>query len=74
MRRSAAAHPLTDPQRGWLARFAAALKYETVLDKEAFDREAFKAEGGFPRIDRSFDGKLEQVLGELADEVWRDVS
>jgi hypothetical protein len=25
-----------------------------------------------PRLNKVFDGKLESILGELADEVWKD--
>ena len=74
VRRFVAGHALSEPQRKWMKRFADALKNDVVLDRGAFDRGAFAAEGGFPRINKSFDGKLEEVLGELCDEVWRDVS
>ena len=73
-RRFLASHPLDAPQKKWLERIAAQLKVETIVDREALDRGQFAAQGGFTRIDKSFDGKLEAVLGELADEVWRDVS
>lgn len=31
-----------------------------------------KADGGFQRLNKVFDGKLEGLLGEIADEVWSD--
>ena len=74
VRRFLAAHPLDAPQRKWPERIAAQLEVDTIVDREALDRGQFGAQGGFTRIDKSFDGKLETVLGELADEVWRDVS
>jgi type I restriction enzyme R subunit len=74
VRRFLQAHPLDGPQKKWLERIAQQLKVETVVDREALDRGQFAANGGFARINRAFDGKLEAVLGELADEVWRDVS
>jgi len=66
------AHKFTDPQAKWLDRIAKQVKIETVVDKAALDTGQFKAEGGFARLNRVFDGKLEAVLSELADEVWRD--
>ena len=35
-------------------------------------RGQFRALGGFPRLNKIFDGKLEEVLGDLHDELWRD--
>jgi EcoEI R protein C-terminal len=66
------AHKFTDPQAVWLGRIAKAMKHETVVDRPALDTGQFKAEGGFTRLNRVFDDKLESLLGELADEVWKD--
>ncbi len=66
------AHKFTDPQAKWLARIATQVKLETVVDKTALDDGQFKAEGGFARLNKVFDGRLEALLGELADEVWKD--
>ncbi|MEZ4294773.1 MAG: type I restriction-modification enzyme R subunit C-terminal domain-containing protein [Polyangiaceae bacterium] len=66
------AHTLTDPQRKWLDRIAEQMKIATVVDRASLDRGQFQTVGGFARLDRIFDGKLEALLGELADEVWRD--
>jgi type I restriction enzyme R subunit len=72
VRRFQAKHKLSDPQRTWLQRIANQLKAETIVDRDALDRGQFAAQGGFTRINKTFDGKLEAVLGELADEVWSD--
>jgi type I restriction enzyme R subunit len=72
VRRFQAKHELSDPQRRWLQRIANQLKAETIVDRDALDRGQFAAQGGFTRINKTFDGKLEAVLGELADEVWSD--
>ena len=53
-------------------RIAAQLKAETVVDRTALDQGQFRAHGGFKRLNKVFGGKLEQVLGELHDELWRD--
>lgn len=66
------AHKLTEPQRRWLDRIAEQVKVETVVDRASLDRGQFQAQGGFARLNKIFDGRLESLLGELADEVWRD--
>ena len=64
----------TAPQRSWLQRIGKQLKAEVIVDRDALDRGQFAAEGGFARINKVFDGKLEQVLVTLHDELWRDVA
>jgi type I restriction enzyme R subunit len=66
------AHKFTDPQLKWLDRIAKQVKLETVVDKASLDAGQFKTDGGFARLNKVFDGKLESILGELADEVWKD--
>ena len=66
------AHNFTDPPSKWLDRIAKQVKLETVVDRASFDAGQFKADGGFARLNKVFDGKLETILGELADEVWKD--
>jgi type I restriction enzyme R subunit len=66
------AHKFTEPQVKWLDRIAKQVKLETVVDRAAFEAGQFKADGGFARLNKVFDGKLESLLGELADEVWKD--
>jgi type I restriction enzyme R subunit len=45
---------------------------ETVVDRASFDVGQFDADGGLARLNKVFDGKLDTILGELADEVWKD--
>jgi type I restriction enzyme R subunit len=66
------AHKFTEPQSKWLERIAEQVKIETVVDRASLDRGQFQAQGGFARLNKVFDGKLEGLLGELADEVWKD--
>ena len=66
------AHRFTDSQADWLERIGDQVKIETVVDRKALDRGQFQAKGGFARLNKVFDGKLEAVLGELAEEVWKD--
>lgn len=60
------------PQRKWLERIAKQLKVETVVDREALDRGEFKANGRLKRLNKVFDGKLEHLLGEIHEELWKD--
>ncbi|MES1026601.1 type I restriction-modification system endonuclease [Gloeocapsa sp. BRSZ] len=62
----------TIPQRKWLERIAKQLKVETIVDKEALDRGEFKTQGGFTRIDKIFDGRLEEILTEINAHLWQD--
>jgi type I restriction enzyme, R subunit len=62
----------TAPQRQWLERIASQLQQETIVDKAALDRGQFRAKGGFERLNKVFDGKLEQLLGDLHEQVWSD--
>ena len=66
------AHRFTDPQSKWLDRIAKQIKLETVVDKASLDAGQFKAEGGFARLNKVFDGRLEAVLDDLAEQVWKD--
>src|SRR5204862_729994 len=61
----------TDPQKQWLRRIANQLEVELVVDREALDQAPFDESGGFKRINRVFDGKVEDIIGRLADETWR---
>jgi type I restriction enzyme R subunit len=63
---------LTDPQNKRLDRIACQVKHETVVDRASLEDGQFKAEGGFARLNKVFDGKLETLLGELAEGVWKD--
>lgn len=71
MKRIYSSRPWTDPQRKWLARIAEQVEREIVVDREALDREPFEAHGGFRRLNKVFDGKLEGLIGEINEELWR---
>lgn len=59
-------------QQQLIDRLAKQVKLETVVDRASLDAGQFKTDGGFARLNKVFDGKLESLLGELADEVWKD--
>jgi type I restriction enzyme R subunit len=64
----------TTPQRQWLQRIAAQTKANLIVDREALDDpdQVFRREGGgFNRLDRIFDGQLQQVLDDFNDTLWQ---
>jgi type I restriction enzyme, R subunit len=64
----------TTPQRQWLQKIAAQTKANLVVDREALDDPdlVFRREGGgFTRLDRMFDGQLQQVLETFNDSLWQ---
>jgi type I restriction enzyme, R subunit len=63
----------TQPQRDWLKKLAAQTKTNRLVDRAAFDVEhlVFKREGGgFKRLNKIFDGKLEQILNHFNNTIW----
>ena len=61
----------TQPQRAWLRRIGEQLVQEIVVDRDALDQEPFRSEGGFKRLNKVFDGKLETLLAEINEETWK---
>jgi type I restriction enzyme, R subunit len=61
----------TAPQRKWLERIGQQLKIEQIVDREALDTGAFKAEGGFNRINKVFHGKLQTILEDISEAIWK---
>jgi type I restriction enzyme R subunit len=51
------------------------LKVEVIVDRDAFDRGAFKAQGGgFEGLNRTFYGRLQEILVEIIATLGQDVS
>lgn len=61
----------TDVQRKWIERIGRQLELEIVVDRAAFDAEPFASLGGWPRIDRVFNGELEQVVRDINESIWK---
>lgn len=55
-------HPWNKTQLNWIARFEKQLKAETILRKEDLDEEPFKTEGGYNRLNKVFNNRLDEVL------------
>jgi type I restriction enzyme, R subunit len=63
----------SNPQRQWLQKIAAQTKANLLVDRAAIDEPTliFKREGGgFPRLDKLFEGRLQQVLTQFNDALW----
>jgi type I restriction enzyme R subunit len=63
----------TGPQRDWLKRIAAQTKANLLVDHAALDDPdlIFKHEGGgFIRLDKIFNGHLQQVLEKFNESIW----
>ncbi len=56
-------------QQKWLERIAKQIKTDEVVDRAALDEGQFQADGGFGRLDKVFEGKLEEVLGDLREAI-----
>jgi len=69
-----ASRPWKEPQRKWLDRIGKQLLKETIVDKEALNKGQFRTQGGFNRLNKIFDGKMEEVLGEIGEELWQDAA
>jgi type I restriction enzyme R subunit len=75
MKKILATRAWTAPQRKWLERIGQQLKTEVIVDRDAFDRGAFKAQGGgFERLNKAFDGQLKEVLVQINQALWEEVS
>ncbi len=68
-----ASHTWTGPQRDWLKKIAAQTKANLLVDHAALDDPdlIFKREGGgFARLDKMFNGQLQQVLEAFNESIW----
>lgn len=65
----------TPPQRKWLERIGKQLKVEVIVDRDALDQGEFRTQGGgFDRLNKLFNGRLETILTEISDRLWQNVS
>ena len=74
IKKIAASRQWTPPQRNWLDRIGKQLKAETIVDRESLDQGSFAAHGGFNRLNKAFDGKLQDVLNEINEELWAETA
>jgi len=70
MRQIMAMKQWATPQRKWLERIGKQFKENTLVDRNSFDEGQFKEYGGFDRLNKVFDGKLAELLGQFTDQIW----
>ncbi|OED43450.1 type I restriction-modification system endonuclease [Chromatiales bacterium (ex Bugula neritina AB1)] len=70
MRRILASQNWTQPQRQWLDRIGKQFVQNTLVDRAALDEGVFRANGGFKRLDKVFDGNLAHVLEQISEQIW----
>ncbi len=70
MKRIYGLRPWARIQRQWLERIEKQLLAETIFEREDLDRGAFKAHGGFDRLNKIFQGNLAQVLDEINEALY----
>lgn len=74
LQRILASRAWTKPQRQWLQKIGAQTKANILVDREAIDDPdlIFRREGGgFARLDKLFEGQLQQVLEAFNDALWQ---
>ena len=62
----------TPPQRQWLERIGKQIAQEVVVDREALDHGQFAAHGGYARLNKVFDGRMQKVLEDFHEQVWKE--
>ena len=62
----------TPVQRRWLDRIAKDIATEVVVDRDFLNDGQYKVDaGGFERLNKVFGGRLEALLGEIGDGIWK---
>lgn len=59
------------PQILWLQRIVKQIVKETIVDKKSFSEGAFKNIGGFDYLDKVFEGKLNYLIEEINNKIWK---
>jgi type I restriction enzyme R subunit len=54
----------------WIERFEKQLLQETILQKEDLNREPFKIDGGFDRLNKIFNSELDQVIEVINENLY----
>ncbi|QDM26226.1 type I restriction-modification system endonuclease [Tardiphaga sp. vice304] len=72
MRSVMASRAWSAPQKGWLKRIGEQIEKSIVVDRETIDtNEPFASDGGFRRLNKVFDGELENVIAVINEEIWK---
>lgn len=70
VQRLLASREWTPQQKQWLTRIGRALRETPVSDASLLAEPLFAQQGGFPRIDETFDHRLGDVLMDLNAAIW----
>lgn len=65
---------LTKPQENWLDKIEKVMLKDVIIDKETLDTGAFKNQGGFNRLNKIFNEKLEEIIVKLKTYMFQDIS
>jgi len=72
MRSVMASRAWSPSQKGWLKRIGEQIEKSIVVDRETIDtNEPFASDGGFRRLNKVFDGELENVIAGINEEIWK---
>lgn len=71
MARILKSHPWTPVQQKWLKRIGDDVAKEVVVDRDFFESSQYKQDGGFERLNKLFGGKLEAILGDIRESIWK---
>jgi type I restriction enzyme R subunit len=74
MRRLLARKQWTPVQKTWLRRIEEQVLREVVVDRAALDDEPFSKDGGFIRLNKVFENRLEDVLADINELVWENTA
>jgi len=74
MQKILASRPWSAPQRKWLERIGKQMKIEVVVDRASLDEAAFREAGGFERLNKQFEGRLGEILGDIQQRRMREPS
>ncbi|TNC95171.1 MAG: type I restriction enzyme, R subunit [Stygiobacter sp.] len=64
-------HTWTPVQQKWLKRIGDDVAKEVVVDRDFFESSQYKQDGGFERLNKVFGGRLEAILGDIREDIWR---
>lgn len=65
----------TPVQQRWLKRIGDDVAKEVVVDRDFLDSGQYKTDaGGFDRLNKVFDGRLEALLGDIREGIWSRAS
>ncbi|MGY0373966.1 type I restriction-modification system endonuclease [Clostridium sp. JNZ J1-5] len=63
---------ITPLQEPWLKRIEEFMIKEVIIDSEVFEIGNFKRQGGFNRFNKIFDGKLEQIIDDIKENMFNE--